>query len=295
MTSSDASSPDSFDCVGLVNPGAMGSSIGAQLTRAGSRVVWAGEGRSTESHLRAGDAGLVDVESMQALVDEADLIISVCPPAAAVATASTIADLGFAGVYLDANAVSPATGRSVAALFNGSSTESGAIAIDGGIVGPPVSGPGSTRLYISGDAVAMGSIENLFESSNLEVRVVDGPAGAASAVKMCFAAWTKGTTALLLDICALADAEGVTDSLRGEWATSMPELSARADRSPAMVGAKAWRFEGEMHEIAASFAAHDLPDGFHLAAAEVYARLAELKGSRDTSLDEVVDLLSARV
>lgn len=272
--------------IGLLHPGAMGASIGAQLVARGHRVLWAGDGRSAETASRAESAGLEDVETIAALAERASIVVSVCPPAEAGAVAASVGALGFGGVYLDANAVSPASARRV------SEDVRRATFVDGGIIGPPVAAAGTTRLYVSGPDDAVGQVMACFDRSDLETRRVDGGVGAASAVKMCFAAWTKGTAALLMDICALADAEGVTESLREEWATSMPDLASRADRTPAGVGPKAWRFEGEMGEIAASFAKHDLPDGFHAAAAEVYARLASLKGGTTTSLDDVIRLLT---
>ena len=135
-----------------------------------------------------------------------------------------------------------------------------------------------------------------FAGSDLEVRLVDGGAGRASAVKMCFAAWTKGTSALLLAVRTLADAAGVDESLLAEWATSMSGLDDRSRSIAAGVGPKAWRFEGEMHQIANSFDDAGLPPGFHLAAAELYSRMADLKGRAPTgsdsvTLDEAVNLL----
>lgn len=256
--------------IGLLHPGAMGAEIGRALLAAEPhrRVLWASEGRSSETAGRAADAGLTDVFTLRAMVDEVDTIVSVCPPANALELAGSVAGLGFDGLYLDANAVSPATARSVAELF--------ASVVDGGIIGPPPAKPATTRLYVSGTEA--GTAAALFSGSNLEVRVVDGQAGAASAVKMCFAGWTKGTTALLYSIRALAEAEGVSESLLSEWETSMPELIARSEGSPAMVGPKAWRFEPEMHEIADSFAAAGLPDGFHRAAGDSYGRMAGFKG-----------------
>jgi hypothetical protein len=120
---------------------------------------------------------------------------------------------------------------------------------------------------------------------------MEAPIGAASAVKMCYAAWTKGSSALLLAIRALADAEGVDDDLLGEWAISIPELPEKLARTAAGAGPKAWRFVGEMMEIAATFGGSGLPRGFHAAAAEVYERLAPLKDRASTSVEEVVELL----
>lgn len=192
-----------------------------------------------------------------------------------------MAELGFGGTYVDANAVSPSTSRVIAAMFDD--------VVDGGIVGPPVQAPDTTRMYLSGPSAHR--VATLFSSSPLEVRIVQGGVGAASAVKMSFAAWTKGTSALLLAVNELADREGVLDDLRAEWATSMPELIERSERIPASLGPKAWRFEGEMHEIADSFAAAGLPDGFHRGAADVYRRLGALGDVDRSALDEVLRLL----
>ncbi len=265
--------------VGFVHPGAMGASIAAASN---GITVWASEGRSSASTERASDAQLEDVGTIDAMVEQAEVIVSVCPPGAALAQAREIADAGFDGIYVDANAISPSTARDVAALF--------ANFVDGGIIGPPASQAGTTRLYLAGGRAE--SVAALWKDSALETRLVDGPPGAASAVKMCFAAWTKGTSALLLNVRALADAEGVTGDLLGEWATSMPDLIARSDNTAAGVGPKAWRFGPEMVEIADSFTAASLPDGFHRGAAEVYGRLAEFKDQPAPNLDQVIRALT---
>jgi 3-hydroxyisobutyrate dehydrogenase-like beta-hydroxyacid dehydrogenase len=222
-----------------------------------------------------------DVGSLDALVKRADVIISVCPPAEAVEVAHSVAEAGFDGIYADVNAVSPATARTISANFKQF--------VDGGVIGPPVSAPGSTRLYLSGDAAS--NVAELWEETLLETRLVDGGAGAASAVKVCFAAWTKGSAALLLAVRALATAEGVEETLLAEWATSMPMLSDQTERAALNNAPKAWRFAGELEEIANSFAAHDLPDGFGRAAAEIYERLAGFKDTSDTTLDAVLNAL----
>ncbi len=259
----------------------MGAVLGSVAT---PTVVWASEGRSPESRGRAESAGLRDVGTVEAMTGEADVIMSVCPPESAEEVAVAVADTGFDGIFVDANAVAPATARRISGHF--------ARFVDGGIVGPPPTAPGLTRLYLCGDEAA--TVAALFADSPVETRLVDGDPGAASAVKMCFASWTKGTWALLLAIRALAEAEGVTDALVGEWSTSMPELVTRSAAASEAVGPKAWRFEGEMLEIAATFSAADLPGEFHLGAAEVYRRLAPLKGSRTPPLAEALALLLDR-
>ncbi len=263
---------------GFLHPGAMGASLAAVCR--GARV-WCSDGRSDASRTRAVGAGLDDVGTVEHLVARADVIVSVCPPAAALQMAHQVSAAGFDGIYVDANAVSPATARLIAQQFTRF--------VDGGVIGPPVSAAGSTRLYLSGDAAA--EVADLWQGSTLETRLVDGGAGAASAVKICFATWTKGTAALLLAIRALAAAEGVDDTLLAEWATSLPDLAQQSQRAASGNAPKAWRFAGEMAEIAASFGAHALPDGFGIAAADVYERLAGFKDSADTPLSAVVDAL----
>ncbi len=263
---------------GFVHPGAMGASLAAACD--GERL-WCGHGRSVATRTRAEAAGMEDVGSIDVLVRRADVIVSVCPPASAIAVARSISAAGFDGVYIDVNAVSPATAREVAKLFERF--------VDGGVVGPPVQKPGNTRLYLSGDAATQ--VARLWAGSPLETLVVDGGPGAASAVKVCFAAWTKGSAALLLAIRALAKAETVEDALLAEWATSMPDLAGQSERAAATNAPKAWRFAGELDEIADSFAAHGLPDGFGRAASDVYERLSRFKNDSNVTLREVIGAL----
>ena len=108
---------------------------------------------------------------------------------------------------------------------------------------------------------------------------------------MCYAAYTKGASALLLAIRTLAEAEGVTEALLAEWSRSQPGLAERSERSAQAVSPKAWRFAGEMREIAATFEAANLPGGFHQAAAAVYERLANLKNADDARIADVVQRL----
>lgn len=221
------------------------------------------------------------VGSLEELVERADVIVSVCPPGSAVEVAAAASETGFIGTYVDVNAIAPATARSIGSRF--------AHFVDGGVVGPPVRAPGTTRLYLSGDLAH--DVAALWDGTSLETRVVAGGAGAASAVKVCFAAWTKGTAALLLDIRALAAAENIEEALLAEWATSLPGLEDQATRVASGNAPKAWRFAGELDEIAKSFAAHELPDGFATAASDVYRRLSEFKDFCDVTLHDVIEAL----
>ena len=238
--------------VGLLHPGEMGAAIGDALRACGHDVIWASEGRSDETRARA--TGLRDVGTLAALVAEAELIVSVCPPHAALDVAR--ATHGFAGTYLDANAVSPMRAAEVAALHPRF--------VDGGIIGPPPRAAGDTRLYLSGAQAA--DVARLFSGSIVDARVVPD----ASALKMAYAAWSKGTAALLLAVRDVARHFGIEDALADEWRLSQPELFERLASAERSAAKKGWRWVGEMQEIADTFEAAGEPDGFHRAAAEVY-------------------------
>ena len=250
--------------IGLLHPGEMGAAVGQCLTGRGLQVLWASDGRSPQTAARAAAAGLTDVSVPAKVAAQADVILSVCPPHAALDTAWAVH--GFGGVYADANAISPDTAREVAKLITGS----GGRYVDGGIIGPPPVTASHTRLYLSGEHA--GQVSGLFAGTALEARIAGGSSVAASAVKMAYAAWTKGTAALLLAARALGQAEGVEDALAAEWALSQPGLGARSERAAADATAKGWRWVAEMEEIAAAMAGAGLPDGFHQAAAEIYRR-----------------------
>ena len=243
--------------VGLLHPGEMGAAVGAALRGAGHDVLWASAGRSAATAARARDAGFEDAGTSEALLD-CDVVVSLCPPHAAAETAEPFS--AFGGIYVDANAISPATAQAIAGTVDRY--------VDGGVVGPPPWDAGTTRLYLSGEeAQAVGA---LFTGSPLEAVVL--PSGSASALKMAYAAWSKGTAALLLAIESVARTEGVEEALRAEWAQSLPNVPERLESARRSAEKKGWRWIGEMEEIADTFAAAGQPEGFHRAAAEVYRR-----------------------
>lgn len=260
--------------IGLLHPGEMGSSVGAAARAAGNEVLWCSAGRSERTRVRAEEDGLVAVDGLSQLVERSEIVVCVCPPAAAPSVAVAVAESNFSGVYLDANAVSPDTARAIAEIASGS----GASFVDGGIVGPPARAEGRTILYVSGSAA--GVIETAFQGSLLETHVVGPDVGEASAVKMAFSGWTKGSAALLLAARALAEAEGVTEGLLHAWSRFGPDLAVRVERTAAGTAPKAWRFAPEMREIAKTFSGAGLPSGFHEGAAEIYERMEEFKDGR---------------
>ena len=256
--------------IGLLHPGEMGAAVGRCLTGAGHEVLWASEGRGPQTAARARAAGLTDAGTPAEVAERADVIFSICPPHAALDVAWAVQ--GFGGLFVDANAISPATAREVALMVE----EGGATYVDGGIIGmppppaPPPAGGSSTRLYLSGAEAQ--TVRGLFDGTSLDSRVLGSGALAASSIKMAYAAWTKGTAALLLAARGLARAEGVEDALLAEWAMSQPSLEDRSGHAADSAAVKGWRWVAEMEEIAASMAAAGLPDGFHQAAAEIFRR-----------------------
>ena len=265
--------------VGVLHPGAMGASVAAAC---GGEVLWCPAGRSDATIERAAAAGLVAVPTLGELVEGSEVIVSVCPPASATAVAADVAELGFDGIYVDANAIAPDAARGIAARFERF--------VDGGIIGPPAIRSGSTRLYLSGDdTAATRTIAELWAGSHLDARPIDGGPGAASAMKMAYAMWTKVSSAMLLTVRALAAAEGVDESLLAEWDISQPGTTERSELTASMIAPKAWRFVGEMEQIASTLAANGLPSGFGDAAADLYSRMAEFRDEPDVTLAEVLD------
>ena len=274
--------------VGLLHPGQMGVSVGAAAMAAGAEVLWASKGRSPATRERAESARFGDAGDPSAVLDASEVVLAVCPPHSAVELAESVAGAGFSGVYVDANAIAPETSRTVERVI----AAAGASFVDGGIIGPPARVAGTTRLYLSGPRAS--EVATLFEGSVLGAEVIEGPAGQASALKMAYAAWTKGSDALLLAIRSFALAEGVEDALLREWGLSQAGLAERSERSGGTAG-RAWRFEGEMHEIAQALGDTGLPDGFHRAAGSVYRRLRGYK-NRDPAppIAEILDALRDR-
>src|SRR6202012_1491838 len=129
----------------------MGPAVGGCLVSVGHEVLWDPAGRSRASTGRALAAGLTGL-SFERLIARSEVIFSICPPHAALDVAQQVADAGYAGTYVDANAISAATAEQVSAVV----TATGATYVDGGIIGPPPEVAGHTRLYLSGPQADQG-------------------------------------------------------------------------------------------------------------------------------------------
>ncbi len=274
-----AMTTDSPTTIGFLHPGQMGVTIAANALN-NATTLWAGTGRSPATAERAASAGIGDAGSVAELAAASDIIVSICPPAAAVAVADEVLATGYDGIYIDANAIAPATSKQIGAKFERY--------IDGGVIGPPAINPGSTRMYLAG--LGAEAIAGHWSGSALDVRAIGDSAddAKASALKMAYAGWTKGQSALLLAVNALAESAGVADVLRDEWDLSQQGITKRSSAMIPGVSRKAWRFAGEMEEIAATMAEAGVPSGFHQAAAELYERMAEFKDGPEPSLDDVI-------
>ena len=265
----------------------MGVAVAATLKNGGHSVVWASEGRSAETHRRAAALGLTDAGTLEAVCGRCDSIVSVCPPEFAETMAREIVGCGFQGLYIDANAISPdrvsRIGRTMEAR--------GVHFVDGSIIGLPAKTHGETWIYLSGPHAREAA--GCFSEGPLEVEVLEGEIGKASALKMVFAAQTKGLAALRASSLAAAEELGVLRDLERQWSRSGPPF-AQVVGSLQHVAPKAWRFVAEMQEIAATFEAAGMPGGFHRAAGEIFARLADFKGASKVELEDALRKLTAR-
>jgi 3-hydroxyisobutyrate dehydrogenase-like beta-hydroxyacid dehydrogenase len=268
--------------IGILHPGEMGISIAASAINNGHQVNWLSQGRGDKTRARAEKHNLIETESLSEFCQTCETIISICPPHAAEEVAQSVIGAGFQGLYLDANAISPQHAIKIGQVMK----ESGIQFIDGGIIGGPAWTPKETWLYLSGEHAE--DIAACFSNGPLETKILGSEIGKASALKMCYAAYTKGTTALLAAILAAAESLNVREELYQQWNMDEEGFSEQVNRRVRRVAAKAWRFEGEMKEIAATFREAGLPDGFHQSATEIYHRMADFKDPSENPLLEHV-------
>jgi 3-hydroxyisobutyrate dehydrogenase-like beta-hydroxyacid dehydrogenase len=273
--------------IGILHPGEMGVAVAATLKNSGHAVVWASVGRSAETHRRAAAAGLTDAGTLEAVCARCDVVVSVCPPEFAEMMAREIAGHDFQGLYIDANAISPEKVSRIGRMMEAV----GVRFVDGSIIGLPATTRAETWIYLSGPHAREAA--NCFTGGPLEVEVLDGEIGKASALKMVFAAQTKGLAALRAAVLGVAGELGVLPDLERQWSRSGPPF-AQVVGSLQHVAPKAWRFVAEMQEIAATFEAAGVPDGFHRAAGDIFARLADFKGASKVEFEDALQKLTAR-
>ena len=276
---------NAFPRIAVLSPGSMGGAVGAALVAGGRQVGSVLEGRSEETRVRAQAAGITAYPDLDAALAEADLVLSILPPSDATALARACADSmsrsGRAIAYADCNAIAPETSREIAGIL-----ALGDDFLDGGIIGgPPRPGGPGTRLYVSGpraeELLALDAPDQ-----GLLVRALGEEVGRASAMKMSYAALTKGTTTLQAAVLMLARQHGLAEPFAAELQASQAEAWKRMGVIP-FLPADAARWIGEMEEIAKTFRRAGLPGGFHDAAAEVYRVMAATPFAAETR--ETVD------
>ena len=257
--------------IAVIAPGAMGSGIARRLVENGARVLTNIEGRSKQTVARAQAAGMVPANLAE--IAAADLVLSIVPPAQAVSLAQTLAPVLRAGktkaAYIDCNAINPETMKKVATAL----ADTGCEVIDGSIIGgPPVPGSAGPALYVSGD---QNHRADILGGLGLRLRRIDGPLGAASALKMVYGGMNKGTIALQAAMLLAAERAGCAESLRQEFAESSPQVLARMSRSIPDMYPKAYRWVAEMQEIAEFLGPNDPAAEIFRANAEIFIRMAE--------------------
>lgn len=268
--------------IGFLHTGKMGITVAATAQNTGYDVHWMSSGRSKKTRARAEQLNLVETTSLEALCDECPVIISVCPPHAAADVADQVLQTGFNGVYADVNAISPQQVKRIGERMQAE----GISFVDGGIIGPPAWQQNTTMLYLSGNDA--NTVAQYFVAGPLGVEVIGSEIGKASALKMCFAANSKGSIALLSAILATAEGLGVRNELLNHWSRNGSTFAEDTIKKITATTAKAWRFTGEMEEIASTFESVGMPGGFHMAAYDIYQRLAQFKDQDTPSLDDVL-------
>ena len=256
-----------MNTVGILSPGDMGHTVGQRLREHGLRVIAYLADRSARTRQLAAKAGIEEVSSYEILVQDADIVLSILVPAQAAAAAQKVAEAlnrtGAELLFADCNAIAPQTARRIGEVVE----DAGGHFVDASIIGPPPRREGTTRFYASGTQAE--ELARLGEYG-LDVPVVSGRVGDASAVKMCYAGLTKGLTALCTELLVAAEALGVRRALLEEYSTSQASMLQRIEGGLPGMPPKSRRWVGEMEEIAATMASVGLTPKFHEAAAEMY-------------------------
>lgn len=274
--------------VAVLHPGQMGVAFAAQLRGVGVDVLWCSADRSTRTADRAENAGLRAVPTLTAALAAADVVLSICPPAAAEDLARVVAGHGYQGVFVDANAISPIRMARIHDALQGA----GATVVDGAIIGPPPDDATAARLYLSGDSAATAAVAIMFTGTSVETVVLDAAIGTASGLKMAYASYQKATRTLAAVAHALAAEFDVTEHLLYEASRNARSPLSDPDYLPS-VAARAWRWAPEMHEVADTLRDVGLPNGQAQAAADTLRRWDSAKDS-DLAIDQTLQALRQR-
>ncbi|MFF8960812.1 DUF1932 domain-containing protein [Streptomyces sp. NPDC014894] len=272
--------------VGILHPGSMGAAVAACAATNAADALWCETGRSTASVERAANFGLTPVATLAELLDRSDIVISLCPPAAAEDLARDIAGHRFAGVYVEANAISPERAQRIAGLL-----EPDATVVDGSVVGSPPVGGKTPTLYLSGPVSVTVRIEALFAGTAVRTAVLGTEVGKASALKLSYAAFQKASRVLVALAVGMAREHGVDQELI-EVASKRSGSYLSEPQYVAKTAARAWRWGPELEEAADTLAAAGLPPEMLRAAATTLARWHDAKDGSELTLTDALDRLA---
>ncbi|MGY0025125.1 DUF1932 domain-containing protein [Streptomyces sp. YJ-C3] len=273
--------------VGVLHPGSMGAAVAAQARLGGAEVLWCPAGRSSGTKERALRHGLTATDSLGELVERADVILSICPPAYAEDVAVEVSAYPFAGIYVDGNAIAPATMARVYAIM--SRTE--ATVVDGSVIGSPPSASKSARLYLSGPGESLLTVAALFDGTAVQAHTLTGGIGRASALKLSYSSYQKASRVLAAVSYALARDYGVEGELLDIAERRSTSYLAETAYIP-KIAARSWRWGPEMDEVASALREAGLPTDLASASASVMSRWDSLRDA-PLSVSEALEHLHA--
>ena len=257
--------------IAILSPGSMGSAVGQALRENGYDVTTNLDGRSERTRVLAEEAGFRAVSGIDSIVEEADLVMSILVPSEAISVAREAAAAmkrtGASPAYADCNAVSPDTARELGGIIEAA----GGRFIDAGIIGGPPGSGSPPRFYASGPHEA---VIGELDGKGIFVPLLGGEVGRASAIKMCYASLTKGVSALQTAALVAAYRLGLSSELEEEMSSSQANVLAQMQSVIGLPG-KAFRWVGEMEEIAATFESVGVTGNFHHGAAEIFRMVAD--------------------
>ncbi|MFJ7280301.1 DUF1932 domain-containing protein [Kitasatospora sp. NPDC098663] len=273
--------------VGILHPGSMGAAVAACAVSAGARVLWCPAGRSGATATRAEQFGLEPVTGLSELLGRAEVVLSLCPPAAAEDLAAEVAGHGFGGLYVEANAIGPERARRIAELL----ADSARAVVDGAVIGSPPIGSKRARLFLSGPPQEAAVVERLFANTAVATPVLGEEIGQASALKLAYSTYQKTSRVLAALSFGLAQHHGVGEELLAVASGRSGSYLTETDYI-AKVAARAWRWAPEMDEAAAALHGAGLPDEVLRAVADTLRRWNSAKNATTLTVEQALALLA---
>ncbi|MER7048920.1 NAD(P)-dependent oxidoreductase [Streptomyces jumonjinensis] len=272
--------------VGILHPGSMGAAVAACAATNATAALWCAEGRSPASTARAEQFGLMPVATLRELLDRSDIVISLCPPAAAEDLAHDVAAHGFTGVYVEANAINAERVVRIADLLGTTAT-----VVDAGVVGSPPIGGKLPTLYLSGPVSAVANVEALFAGTAVRTKTLGGEMGKASVLKLAYTSFQKTSRLLAALSIGIAREHGVDQELMEIASRRTDSYLAEPEYIP-KTASRAWRWSPELNEAADMLDAAGLPPEVLRAAAASLARWNDAKDDGELTLVDALDRLA---